>query len=266
MRGLILAGGKGTRLLPATLVINKHMVPILNRPMIVYPLQTLKELGITEIMIVSGGGHIGDIAEFLGDGSDYGVKLTYRVQKEAGGIAQALILARDFVGDDNVAVILGDNIFGVDSLIQRVGTIEFINEGNDKASVSFGPPPSDKATIIVKKMKGASRFGVLLGDNFVDNDLNHYRIIEKPSDIDEGLVVTGLYIYPPEVFGVAASLKPSARGEIEITDVNNFFLTTNNCRVAHLQEQDFWSDAGTRESLKEVIDWAYKSEFGKLIS
>lgn len=259
-KGLLLAGGKGTRLLPATKIINKHMVPILNKPMIMYPLNTLKSLGITDIMIVSGGGHIGGIAEFLGDGSDYGVKLTYRVQKEAGGIAQALTLAKDFVGDDSVAVILGDNIFGVDNLMQRVGTMEFINEGNDEAHIAFGLPDGDIATIVVRKMNGASRFGVLIGSNFIEGDPDHYSIVEKPKDIDEGLVVTGLYIYPPEVFGIAENLTPSARGELEITDVNNFFLSTNSCRIAHLQEQDFWSDAGTRDSLKEVIDWAYLKE------
>lgn len=259
-KGLLLAGGKGTRLLPATNVVNKHMVPILNKPMIMYPLETLKAIGVTDIMIVSGGGHIGDIAEFLGDGSDYGVKLTYRVQKTAGGIGQALTLAKDFVGEDNVAVVLGDNIFGVDHLLNRIGLTEITHDEDEKMFIRFIPPPADCATIVVKKMSGASRFGVLIGDNFIKGDPDHVRIIEKPKDIDEGLVVTGLYIYPNDVFDIASNLKPSARGEIEITDVNNHYLLENKCIIAHLQEQDFWSDAGTRDSLKDVIDWVYENE------
>ena len=132
MKGLILAGGKGTRLQPVTYVMNKHMVPIINRPMILYPLETMKHLGATDIMIVSGGGHIGGIAEFLGDGSEHGVALTYRVQKSAGGIAQALALAKGFVGDDSVAVVLGDNIFENAKLPKATK-----NAGKDEAFLYF---------------------------------------------------------------------------------------------------------------------------------
>lgn len=259
MKGLILAGGKGTRLLPITKLVNKHMVPILNRPMITYPLETLRSLKIKDIMIVSGGDHIGDIAEFLGDGSDsnnesdFDVRLTYKVQKEAGGIAQALGLAKDFVGNDAVAVILGDNIYGVDDLMMRIGE----TEDTDEKFVVY-PPPEDIATIVVKKMKGAERFGVLVGENFVKNHKDHYRIIEKPKDITEGDVVTGLYIYPPDVFDIIPKLQPSARGELEITSVNNYFLSNGRCRIMHLQEQDFWSDAGTVDSLYEATKWAYE--------
>lgn len=230
MKGLILAGGKGTRLLPATKYLNKHMLPILNTPMITYPLETLKSLGIKDIMIVSGGGHIGGIADYLGDGSEFNVNLTYRVQKEAGGIAEALGLAEEFVGDEDVTVILGDNIFG-----------------DIKGVVDESKMMRGEAAIVVKYMDGASRFGVLIGDS----------IVEKPVGINTGNVVTGLYIYPPDVFDVVRTLKPSKRGELEITSVNNFYLEYKRCKVFTLNENYFWSDAGTPESLKEVIDWAY---------
>ncbi len=237
MKGLILAGGKGTRLQPATFTINKHMVPILNRPMILYPLETLKYAGITDIMIVTGGDHIGSIAEFLGDGSDYGVQLTYRVQKEAGGIAQALSLAKDFVGSDSVAVILGDNIF-------------------DYTAFPATLPPSVGSTdamLFLSLVPDASRFGV--------PELKDGKIVgieEKPKEPKSNYAVTGFYIYPPNVFDIIPTLKPSARGELELTDVNNWYVTNGRC--AHHIHTGFWSDAGTRNSLKEVIDWAHARE------
>lgn len=234
MKGLILAGGKGTRLQPVTYVVNKHMVPILNRPMILYPLETLKSLGVKDIMIISGGGHIGGIAEFLGDGSDYGVQLTYRVQKSAGGIAQALGLARNFVDGQPVAVILGDNIY-------ENGKLPKITQGAG----------TDNAFLYFAKTKNPSRFGVPVFKN--DKVV---AIEEKPKKPKSQFAVTGLYIYPSTVFDIVSSLKPSARGELEITDVNNWYIKNNKCDYKLFK--GFWSDAGTRESLKEVIDWAYK--------
>lgn len=223
MRGIILAGGKGTRLLPATKVINKHMIPIINIPMIEYPLKTLSSLGCTDILIISGGNHIGDIAEYLGSGERYNLNLTYKVQEEAGGIAQALSLAEDFAGTNDILVILGDNIFGnLDNLD--------LNKG---------------ASIFVKEIDKANRFGVLIDG----------KIIEKPQDITRGLVVTGLYHYPPEVFQVIKTLKPSQRGELEITDVNNYFLEKGECRIQTLDT--FWSDAGTPESLLNTINYLH---------
>ncbi len=236
MKGLILAGGKGTRLQPVTYVVNKHMVPIINRPMILYPLETLKHLGATDIMVVSGGGHIGGIAEFLGDGSEYGVTLTYRVQKSAGGIAQALALAKDFVGNDSVAVVLGDNIFE-----------------NAKLPYATKNAGTDEAFLYFAKAKDPSRFGVPV---FSDKDGTVTKIEEKPKKPKSQYAVTGLYIYPPNVFDVVSTLKPSARGELEITDVNNWYIKAGKCDYALFK--GFWSDAGTRESLKQVIDWAYK--------
>lgn len=234
MKGLILAGGKGTRLRPATLTMNKHMVPILNTPMILYPLETLRYAGVTEIMIVTGGEHVGAIAEFLGDGSAYGVSLTYRVQKEAGGIAQALGLAKDFVGADSVLVILGDNIYENEKLPST------LPQGAGR----------EHAVLFLAKVKDPERFGV---PTIKDGRIT--EIQEKPAEPKSTYAVTGLYVYPPNVFDIIATLKPSARGELELTDVNNWYIQRNAC-THHLFE-GFWSDAGTPDSLKEVIDWAY---------
>lgn len=242
MKGLILAGGKGTRLLPVTRVINKHMVPILNTPMIMYPLETLKSFGIKDIMIVSSGEHIGSIADFLGDGSEFGVSLTYRVQMEAGGIAQALSLAKDFVGDKSVAVILGDNIFNNKTLVRR-----FPKKGN--------------AMLFFSEQKNPSRFGVPIFKGTVTPDpfsSNLIGIEEKPIKPKSSYAVTGLYIYPPSVFTLP-KFKPSKRGELEITDINNWYVKHKKCEYQCLS--GFWSDAGTPESLKEVIDYIYDKSF-----
>lgn len=245
MKGLILAGGKGTRLLPATRVVNKHMIPILNKPMIMYPLDTLRRMGITDIMIVSGGDHIGGIAEFLGDGSEFGVNLTYRVQKEAGGIAQALGLARDFVGKEAVTVVLGDNVF----------------DNNDNNGLIMNNLPKgvgkEGAMFFFSEQRDNSRFGVPVfrGGTPDPFESNLIRIEEKPVKPKSIFAVTGLYIYPPSVFDVVAKLKPSKRGEIEITDVNNWYIKKRLC--AYKWVTGFWSDAGTPSSLKDVVDYAY---------
>ena len=231
MKGIILAGGKGTRLLPATRVMNKHMVPILNQPMILYPLATLRSLGIEDILIVSGGNHIGDFAEFLGDGSEFGVSLTYRVQMEAGGIAQALGLAEDFARGEEVAVILGDNVFA------------------DVAQDFIKDREPWKANIFVKEVENPQRFGVL---NSKDGRM---WIEEKPTNPQSNDAVTGLYIYPANVFEVIPTLKASARGELEITDVNNHYIDKGEMIATKVN--GFWSDAGTPESLAEVTKWAY---------
>lgn len=217
MKGVILCGGMGTRLRPATFVLNKHLVPIGNYPMILFSLATLKSFGIQDVLIVTGGEHVGDFAEFLGDGSQYGVRLTYKVQKNAGGIAEGLGLAEEFVGNNMCTVILGDNVFGK---IQAF-------------------TPGRNATIFLKTVPDASRFGVYMGDGV---------IVEKPAGVTEGDAVTGLYVYPPTVFDFIRTLKPSDRGEMEITAVNNFFLSRNECDKVHLLNI-FWSDCGTTESL-----------------
>jgi glucose-1-phosphate thymidylyltransferase len=235
MRGVILAGGLGTRLQPITRQINKHLVPILNKPMVQYPLETLKAFGVTEILIVTGGGHVGGFAEFFEDGSDYGVNLTYLAQKKAGGIAQALSLAEDFAHGEQITVILGDNIFGHVDTPHPLST---------EACIFVTPDVFDK-----------SRFGVyrIAGGN--------PQIIEKPNRImDWDMVVTGLYIYPPDVFDVIRQMKPSARGEYEITDVNDYYLKRHRLAVIPLAADCFWSDAGVPESLYRAIRYVAKKE------
>ena len=225
MKGVILAGGNGTRLRPLTYITNKHLLPVYDKPMILYPIQTLKEMGVTDILITSGGNHLGGFIDFLGDGSDYGVNLTYKVQKEAGGIAQALLLAKDFVGE-HFAVILGDNIFE-DNLFGE----------------SLIPPKG--CGIVLKEVEDASRFGVF----------HNGKIIEKPTNPESKLAVTGLYFYTKEIFFFIEKLKPSGRGELEITDVNNWCL--DNLEMTTTIFDGFWSDAGTHESLLNSSKWAY---------
>ncbi len=220
-KGIILCGGKGTRMLPATKVVNKHMIPLLNKPMILYPLQTLIDMGISDILIVSGGNHIGDIAEFLGDGSEYGISLTYKVQKEAGGIAQALLLAEDFVSN-KFAVILGDNYFEVPPVSTR----------------DFG--------LVTKEVPDPQRFGVLTFN----------RIEEKPKKPRSNYAVTGLYFYTKDIFKFIRTLTPSARGELEITDVNNWCLENYQVEIIHYKQ--FWSDMGTPDSMLHTIQHIYR--------
>jgi glucose-1-phosphate thymidylyltransferase len=223
MKGVILAGGKGTRMSPVTQVMNKHMIPVINRPMILYPLKTLRDMSITDVLIVSGGNHVGDFAEFLGDGSEYGVNITYKVQKEAGGIAQALLLAEGFV-DGQFAVILGDNYFESTVL----------------------PPKLCACGIVLKRVTDSKRFGVY----------QNGKIEEKPKYPQTDLAVTGLYFYSPQVFQFIKTLKPSARGELEITDVNNWCL--KNLDTDIYEYQGFWSDMGTPESMLKTIKHLYE--------
>lgn len=237
MKGVICAGGHGTRLQPATCAMNKHMIPILERPMILYPLDTMKALGITDIMIVTGGGNIGAFAEFLGSGREYGVNLTYRVQEDALGIAHAVLLAKDFVGSDSVAVVLGDNIFETSYFSQSA-----------RANIEKG-----KAFFFFREVEDPERFGVPVFENG-----KVVVIEEKPAAPKSRFAVTGLYIYPPNVFDIISTLSLSSRGEMEISDVNNWYIAKR--KFCYAIFPGFWRDAGTRDSLKEVIDWAYKSK------
>lgn len=225
MKGVILAGGTGSRLYPLTKVTNKHLLPVYDKPMIYYPLQTLIDAGIKEIMIVSGHGHAGHFLELLGSGVEFGVKFTYEIQDEAGGIAQALGLAKDFVGNDNVTVILGDNIFQ-DSFKEAIHDF------------------TSGAHIFLKSVPDAKRFGVAEVDKSNDHVIG---IEEKPSNPKSDLAVTGLYIYYNDVFDVIKTLKPSGRGELEITDVNNYYIKRSEMKFTILE--GYWSDAGTFESL-----------------
>ena len=225
MKGIILAGGTGSRLYPLTKVTNKHLLPVYDKPMIYYPLQTLLSAGIKDIMIVSGRGHAGHFLELLGSGADFNARFTYEIQDEAGGIAQALALAEDFADDDDVAVILGDNIF----------------QDNVKDAVqSF----TSGAHIFLKQVQDAERFGVAE----VDMDGEHVLgIEEKPEVLKSDYAVTGLYIYDNGVFDIIKTLKPSGRGELEITDVNNEYIRQEAMDYSVLD--GYWSDAGTFGSL-----------------
>jgi len=227
MKGVILAGGDGTRLHPLTKVTNKHLLPVYNKPMIYYPLNTLLTAGITEIMIVSGRGHAGHFLELLGSGADFGCKFTYEIQEKSGGIAQALGLAEDWVDGDDIAVILGDNIFE-DSV-------------KDDVTVFNGG-----AKIFLKRVSDAHRFGVAVMGNIMGDDWI-YEIVEKPERPVSDLAVTGLYFYDDAVFDFIRDLTPSARGELEITDVNNRYLGNDELDFTILP--GFWSDAGTFDSL-----------------
>jgi len=223
MKGIILAGGTGSRLFPLTKVTNKHLLPVYDKPMIYFPLNTLVQAAITEIMIVSGRGHAGHFLELLGSGAEFGISLTYEIQEKAGGIAEALGLARNWADDDHVAVILGDNIFQ--------DTVK-----NDIGSFTGG------AKIFLKKVPDAGRFGVaeLMGDRVIS-------IEEKPSHPKSSYAVTGLYLYDSDVFSIIEKLKPSGRGELEITDVNNAYIQRGSLGYSVLP--GYWSDAGTFDSL-----------------
>jgi glucose-1-phosphate thymidylyltransferase len=227
MKGIVLAGGLGTRLHPLTKITNKHLLPIYNRPMIYYPIQTLVDAGITEILIVTGGRNAGDFLQLLGNGKPFGLKhLDYTYQEGEGGIAAALSLAEYFVDDDLICVILGDNIY---EKSMRQSAAEFIARGHG-------------AKIHLKKVENPQRFGVpvISGDRIV-------KIEEKPKLPKSDYAVTGLYMYDHAVFDIIKTLKPSGRGELEITDVNNAYIERNEMTYAVVD--GWWSDAGTFDSL-----------------
>lgn len=235
MKGIILAGGHGTRLLPCTKVTNKHLLPVYDKPMIYYPLKTLIDGGIRDILIVSGSGHAGDFLELLGDGHEFGARFSYTVQQEAGGIAQALGLAEDFADEDNIAVILGDNIYE-DNIAVHVESFENQKKG---------------AKIFLKEVPDPERFGVA--------EIQNGKIInikEKPKEPKSNLAVTGLYMYDYQVFNEIKKLRPSDRGELEITDINNFYI--NQGTATYEVIEGFWSDAGKFESLFKSANFARK--------
>lgn len=221
MKGVILAGGTGSRLLPLTQVTNKHLLPIYDKPMIFYPLNTLIRMGIEEILVVSGIEHCGHILQLLGSGKEFGVDISYKVQDTAGGIAQALGLAENFVAKDSVAVILGDNVY---------------EDTFDISSFYAG------VHLYLKEVQDAHRFGVA---NVVNNYIT--CIEEKPTNPKSNLAVTGLYLYDNRVFDVIKKIKPSRRSELEITDVNNRYIQIGD--ISYDIVKGDWTDAGTFESL-----------------
>ncbi len=227
MKGVILAGGLGTRLMPCTKVTNKHLLPVYDKPMIYYPLRTMVNAGVKDIMIVTGGNYAGDFLRLLGNGREFGLKdISYTYQEGEGGIADALKLAENFIDNDKVIVMLGDNIIE-DDITDSIKEFEKQKEG---------------AKIFLKQVNDPERFGVA--------EINDSRVInieEKPGKPKSNYAVTGLYMYDSNVFKIIENLKPSDRGELEITDVNNEYIKRGIMAYSILN--GWWSDAGTFESL-----------------
>lgn len=227
MKGIVLAGGTGSRLFPLTKVTNKHLLPVGREPMIFHPINKLKEAGVNEILIVTGTEHMGDIVGLLGSGKDYDCQFSYRVQDQAGGIAQALALAENFAKGEKVCVILGDNIFE-DSIVESVRSFEKQDKGG---------------RVMLQEVHDPERYGVarLDGDKVVE-------VIEKPENPPSNWAVTGIYFYDDAVFDIIRTLKPSARGEFEITDVNNAYIRSGTMSFGKFE--GWWTDAGTFPSYR----------------
>ena len=242
MKGVVLAGGLGTRLLPLTKVTNKHLLPVYERPMIYYPIQTLVNAGINEIMLVTGGNNAGDFLRLLGNGRQFGLRhLDYTYQEGEGGIADALRLAEHFADRNPVCVVLGDNIIERNIL---------------KAAEAFRVQRTG-AKILLKEVKDPQRFGVpaLEGNRVL-------RIDEKPKQPASPYAVTGIYFYDAQVFEIIKTLKPSGRGELEITDVNNAYIRTDQLTWDKLE--GWWTDAGTIESLFQANQFVAQTGANKM--
>jgi len=242
VKGVVLAGGLGTRLRPLTAVTNKHLLPVYDRPMIYYPIQTLVNAGITDIMIVTGGNSAGDFLKLLGNGRAFGLKhINYTYQEGEGGIAEALSLVEHFAARDSVCVVLGDNII----------------EGNIAAAVQAYKNQGKGAKIILKKVPDPERFGVpeLNGQKVL-------RIEEKPAAPKSEYAVIGIYMYDSEVFDIIRTLKPSGRGELEITDVNNAYIKRDQMTWEELE--GWWTDAGTFESLLRASNFVAETGANKM--
>jgi glucose-1-phosphate thymidylyltransferase len=236
MKGIILAGGSGTRLYPATLAINKQLLPVYDKPMVYYPLTVLMLAGIREILLISTREHLPFYERLLGDGSTWGVKLEYVIQDKPIGLAHAFILGREFVGGDRVALILGDNVFYGHGLSAELA---------DAAGREGG------ATVFAYYVNEPSQYGVLK----FDGDGQALELVEKPTQFLSNWAVTGLYFYDNAVLDIAAGLHPSARGELEITDVNRRYLELKKLRVVKLGRGYAWLDTGTHDALLEAAEF-----------
>ncbi len=242
MKGVILAGGLGTRLFPLTKITNKHLLPVYDRPMIYYPIECLVNAGIDDIMIVTGGRFAGDFLSLLGNGKDFGLKgLNYAYQEGEGGIAEALGLAEHWAKGDDVAVVLGDNII----------------ERNIRKALANFRAQKKGAKIILKEVPDPERFGVatLAGDKVV-------RIVEKPQNPQSNLAVIGIYMFDGRVWEIIKTLKPSERGELEITDVNNWYIKDGSMTYEVLE--GWWTDAGTFKSLHQASTFVAQGGANKL--
>jgi glucose-1-phosphate thymidylyltransferase len=245
VKGIILAGGTGSRLYPLTKVTNKHLLPVGRYPMIFHSVCKLKEADINDILIVTGKEHMGDVVTLLGSGREMGVTFTYKVQDEAGGIAQALSLAEQFVGNDQMIVILGDNVFD-SSIVPFVNNFRVQHAG---------------AKILIQEVQDPQRYGVpeIQGERILS-------IEEKPQKPKSNYAVTGIYMYDSSVFKIVKTLKPSDRSELEITDVNNAYIERNELTFDILK--GWWTDAGTHSSLAKANELAkdlvFGEEFGKI--
>ena len=233
MKGIILAGGSGTRLYPATKSLSKQLIPIYDKPMIYYPLSVLMLAGIKEILIISTSQDIGRFEELLGDGSNWGIKLEYKIQPSPDGLAQAFILGEKFIGDGPICLILGDNFFfgqGFSQMLKNASTLK-------NGAVIFG-----------HQVKDPERFGVVE----FDEDKNVISIEEKPNKPKTNFAITGLYFYDNDVVDIAKKLKPSRRGELEISKVNQQYLKKRKLKIELLGRGFTWLDTGTHDSLLEA--------------
>ena len=239
MKGIILAGGEGTRLRPLTKVTSKQLLPIYNKPMIFYPLETLLTAGIKDILVIVAPDHAGDFLKLLGSGTEFNCKFTYEIQDKPEGLAQSILIGRNFIGDDNVSLILGDNLFE-DNFLDAISSFQ------------------SGARVFVKEVTDPQRYGVAQ----FGSDHKVISIEEKPAQPKSNYAVTGLYIYDNTAVAKAKSLQPSPRGELEITDLNNVYLKEGALDVAMVNGR--WLDTGTFESLHEAIEFARARELAKV--
>lgn len=236
MKGIILAGGSGTRLHPATLAINKQLIPVYDKPMIYYPLSVLMQAGIRDILIISSSDHLGSYERLFGDGSGLGLRMSYAVQPKPEGLAQAFTIGEEFIGTDNVALVLGDNIFF------GAGLAELLDKASSRAS---------GATVFAYEVEDPERYGVVeLG-----TEGQAISLEEKPAKPRSRFAVTGLYFYDNQVVSHAKSLRPSARGEYEITDLNRIYMEQGNLFVEKMARGYAWLDTGTHDSLLEAAEF-----------